>query len=224
MDVTSLVGSSWNSILHDEFDKDYIKSLMQFITEQRKKDIVYPSRNEVFTAFKLTPYNQVKVILLGEEPYHKEGLSHGLAYSCKEELEIYPATLRNILIEIENDYECFLYDTHDLSYLAKQGVLLLNRILTVTNGLPLSHKDRGWERLIIKVVQLLNKKNNLVFLLWGENNWFLESYIDQTRHLILKTSSPSPAYIEQGFKGNGHFWKTNDYLLSNNIEAIQWIP
>ena len=223
MDVTKLVGSSWSKHIKDEFDKPYIKSLMEFITRERKNHTVFPSRDDVFNAFKLTPYDNVKVIILGQDPYFNEGQAHGLAFSVKEEPIKFPPSLKNIISEIENNFGFSLYGEHNLTFLAEQGVFLLNRILTVRKGQPLSHAGRGWETFTERVIKELNERfQPTVFMLWGREAQKVEPLIDQSFHLVLKTSHPSPLSVNQGFKGCGHFWKANDFLTKYGINPISW--
>jgi uracil-DNA glycosylase len=225
MDVTSLVGPSWAKILGDEFDKPYIKDLMQFITSERSKYNVYPKQSNVFNALKLTPYNKVKVVIIGNEPYLYEGESHGLAYSYEKEPIKPSPTFTNIMNEIEDEFGFSVNQNHNLTYLAQQGVLLLNRIFTVREGLPHSHGGRGWEYFTNRILNELNERfTPTVFMIWGTVPFYSKIEFDEGFHKILKTSSPLPQTVNDGFKGCNHFWLANEFLIEHNLTPIEWIP
>lgn len=214
---------SWKSRLLPEFEKDYMKKLKLFLEEERaKQKKIYPKGSEYFLALNLTPFDKVKAVILGQDPYHGAGQAHGLCFSVQPQKAI-PPSLLNIYKELKEDLAVPIASHGFLKSWAKQGVLLLNNTLTVEAGRAGSHKDRGWEIFTDKIIHLLNdKKENLVFILWGRFAGEKGAIVDQLKHCVLKASHPSPFSADRGFFGCRHFSKTNDYLKSKGIKEINW--
>ena len=214
----------WESILSAEFEKDYFKKLNQFLIDEQKKGIrIYPHILDVFNCFYSTPFSTVKVVILGQDPYHGEGQANGLAFSVKKNIPI-PPSLRNIYKEITSDVGGEIPSHGDLSNWASQGVLLLNTTLTVEEKKPGSHQGQGWEVFTDKVIQYLSaQKKNLVFFLWGSKSISKKPMIDDSKHLILESVHPSPLSAYRGFFGAKQFSRANEYLRCSNIEQIKWV-
>lgn len=221
MDVT--IASGWKSVLEAEFEKDYFKNLSQFVTTAYQSHTCFPPITDVFSGFNKTDFNEVKVVILGQDPYHNEGEANGLAFSVQEGVTI-PPSLRNIYKELESDLGIPPAASGDLSRWASQGVLLLNATLTVQKNSPGSHQKRGWEQFTDHVIaKLSEEKEHLVFLLWGGYAKKKGSKIDTTRHLVLESGHPSPMSANRGFWfGNKHFSKTNAYLVGVDKKPIAW--
>jgi len=217
------IESSWKSVLSNEFNQDYFKDIKQFILNERDKGKeVYPPGKSMFNAFNLTPFNQVKVVIIGQDPYHGPGQAHGLSFSVPTGIKT-PPSLQNIYKEIQNDLGLAIPNHGNLESWATQGVLLLNAVLSVNANEPASHKAAGWENFTNAVIYYLSQqKNNLVFMLWGRFAQEKELLIDSNKHLILKAAHPSPFSAHQGFMGCKHFSKTNAYLIQNGISPIDW--
>ncbi len=216
------IEESWYSLLEGEFNKDYFKKIRSFIRKEYKNKTIFPPPKLIFNAFNLTPVNKIKVVIIGQDPYHGEGQAHGLAFSVLEDIKI-PPSLLNIYKELKEDIGKEIPSDGFLEDWAKQGVLLLNSSLTVESGKANSHKNIGWERFTESVIQKISlKKNKLVFLLWGSYEHKKEKFIDSNKHLILKSVHPSPLSAYNGFFGCKHFSKTNKYLEENNIGGINW--
>ncbi len=217
------INKSWQVELQDEFTKDYFLDLKSFLSQEIKaKKIIYPDIDQIFTAFDLTPFDKTKVIIIGQDPYHGPNQAHGLSFSVKSGEKI-PPSLKNIYNEIKLDLGHEIPEHGELTAWAKQGVLLLNTVLTVEKGKPASHRKKGWEIFTDKVIQTLSqKKENLVFILWGSPAQKKENLIDQKKHLILKSVHPSPLSAHRGFFNNHHFSKANEFLLSKGLSAINW--
>lgn len=214
---------SWKAVLEHEFRQAYFKEIKSFILQEKAKGKeIYPSGKLMFNAFNLTPFEQVKVVIIGQDPYHGAGQAHGLSFSVPTGVKA-PPSLQNIYKEIAQDLG-FPIPTHgNLEGWAKQGVLLLNAVLSVNAGEPASHKAAGWENFTNAVIYYLSQqRNNLVFILWGRFAQEKELLIDQNKHLILKAAHPSPFSAYQGFMGCKHFSKTNSYLESKGIIPIDW--
>ena len=214
----------WSNYLSSEINEPYFKSLNNFLSISFEKNIdIYPPKECWFKALEYSSFEKTKVVILGQDPYHGEGQADGLSFSVPKEVAI-PPSLRNIFIELEEDEVDFTYPQHgNLISWAKQGVLLLNMVLTVEKNKPRSHSDLGWEKLTIKIINLLNdNKQNLVFILWGHYANVLSAIIDPKKHLILSAKHPSPFSASKGFFGCKHFSKTNNYLKENDIETINW--
>ena len=208
----------WQEFLNKEMQKPYALELSKFLNRERTlQKSIYPAPDKIFEAFRLTPFNKVKVVILGQDPYVREGQAHGLAFSVPSNAPI-PPSLRNILKEAN-------IESHngDLSKWAKQGVLLLNTVLTVEQGKPASHKNRGWETFTDAVIKLLNdKRGNLVFMLWGAHAKSKAALIDDQIHCVLTATHPSPLAAHRGFFGCDHFERANNYLSFTKQEPIDW--
>ena len=215
------ITKNWYELLKNEFESDYFKKLQLFLDEEYKTKTIYPIAENVFNALNFVKFDDVKVVIIGQDPYHQPNQAHGLAFSVKN--QIIPPSLKNIYKEIENDLGRCSITNGDLSQWAKQGVLLLNTVLTVRESQPNSHKNMGWERLTEHIIQLLNERNKpIVFLLWGSNAINLGKSIDRTKHLVLTAPHPSPLSAYNGFFGCKHFSKANEFLIKNNEQPINW--
>jgi len=215
---------SWLPALKDEFQKPYMLSLNQFLEQENEQGtIVYPKHSDVFNAFNLTPFNEVKVVILGQDPYHGVNQAHGLSFSVQKGVAI-PPSLRNIYKELQTDIPEFNMPSHgDLSSWAKQGVLLLNSTLTVRSNQPGSHQKMGWEQFTDQAIRALSEqREGLVFMLWGRHAQAKASLIDTKKHLVLTAAHPSPFSAYAGFFGCTHFSKANAYLLSKGEKPIDW--
>ena len=214
----------WKDVIGVEKEQPYFRHILQQVQNARDQgNIIYPPRNEVFSAFQLTEFEQVKVVILGQDPYHGPNQAHGLAFSVKPGIAV-PPSLVNMYKELAADIEGFRIPNH--GYLvpwAQQGVLLLNTVLTVEQGKAHSHANFGWETFTDRVIAALNgQRDNVVFLLWGSHAQKKGQYIDRGRHLVLSAPHPSPLSAHRGFFGCRHFSKTNDYLRRHNIAEINW--
>ncbi|MBR2590289.1 MAG: uracil-DNA glycosylase [Clostridia bacterium] len=216
------IGNSWDILLKDEFEKDYYLQLRQFLKAEYAAHTVYPNMYDIFNALKYTAYEDVKVVILGQDPYHGPGQAHGLCFSVKKGVEP-PPSLKNIFKEIENETGIPTPAHGELTAWAQQGVLLLNTVLTVRQGMPNSHKDKGWEILTDRIIELLNaRREPIVFLLWGANARSKKKIITNPDHLVLESVHPSPLSAYHGFFGCGHFEKCNQFLQNRNLEKIDW--
>ena len=215
--------SSWLKVLKDEFEKPYMKNLSVFLNNEKKNNkIIYPPGSKIFNALNLTPFTSVKVIILGQDPYHGQNQANGLSFSVEIGNKI-PPSLQNIFKELNSDLNILPSQHGDLSNWAKQGVLLLNTILTVESSKPSSHSNKGWEIFTDKILHSLSSlKENLVFILWGKKAQEKISLIDESKHKILKSTHPSPYSANNGFFGSQPFSKTNFFLESKNIDKINW--
>ena len=216
------IDESWYKVLHEEFEKDYFFKLKEFLLKEKKQSIIYPPGDQIFTAFNSTPFDQVKVVILGQDPFHGEGQAHGLCFSVNQGIK-HPPSLVNIFKEIENDLGISYPKNGNLISWAKQGVLLINATLTVRANQAGSHQKQGWEQFTDSVIQKLSdEKENLVFLLWGNFAISKSAIIDQSKHHILKAIHPSPLSAHRGFFGCKHFSKTNQLLIQNGFSPINW--
>lgn len=214
--------NDWDELLKDEFQKEYYLKLRQFLIKEYSTKTVYPDMYKIFEALKLTPYKDVKVVILGQDPYPGEGQAHGLAFSVQKGVPI-PPSLLNIFKELADDLNCYIPNNGYLEPWAKQGVLLLNTSLTVVANQPNSHRNKGWEIFTDKIIQLLNQKETPVaFLLWGNNAKSKAKYITNPKHLVLTAAHPSPLSADRGFFGCRHFSKTNKFLRENGLPEINW--
>lgn len=211
---------TWDDIIQEEEQKDYYIKLQEFIEEERKEKVIYPPEENVLKAFDLCEFENVKVLVLGQDPYHQKGQAMGLGFSVNEDMPL-PKSLQNIYKELEND--CGIKNTvGDLSYWGSQGVFLINTILTVEHGSPLSHKDKGWEKFTDEMISRLNKEHNfLIFVLWGKEAQRKKSMISK-RHYIIESSHPSPLSAYRGFTGSKPFSEINKVLKENNLKEIDW--
>ncbi len=213
--------TDWKEVLKKELEENYYKSLNSFLKEEYNTQNVFPKKEDVFNALNKTAYKDVKVVIIGQDPYHGKGQAHGLAFSVKNGK--IPPSLRNIYKELSSDCECYIPKSADLTSWAKQGVLLINSVLTVREKTPNSHKGKGWENFTKAIVKSLNdKQEKVVFLLWGNHAIAYEKFIDKTKHTVLKTTHPSPFSANNGFLGCKHFSKTNRILKENNKKPINW--
>ena len=218
------IHESWLKFIKSEFDKEYMKNIKKSILNYKKSGkIIYPKNNEIFNAINLTDFEKTKVIILGQDPYHGPGQAHGLSFSVKDGIKP-PPSLINIFKEIESDLSINVEkENGNLTRWAKQGVLLLNSLLTVEKGKPLSHKEIGWETLTDKIIEVLNQnKKGLVFILWGSHARSKKYLISQNKNLIIESSHPSPLSAHRGFIGSKPFSRTNKYLVKNNMNPINW--
>jgi len=199
-----------------------MEELKAFLVEEKKNYTIFPQGSHIFNAFNSTPFENVKVVILGQDPYHGAGQAHGLSFSVQHGIA-FPPSLQNIFKELVSDIGCPYPKSGDLSHWAREGVLLLNTLLTVRSGEPFSHKEQGWERFSDQVIRTLNaQREHIVFILWGAPAGKKASLIDGTKHLILKAPHPSPLSSYRGFFGSKPFSQTNEYLRTQGIEPIQW--
>ena len=217
-----MIDNDWLEYLKPEFRKEYYKDLFEFVKKAYSESLVFPPADDIFNALKYTPISNVKVVLVGQDPYHEPGQAHGLSFSVLPGVKT-PPSLQNMYKELKDEYG---YDIPNNGYLKKwadQGVLLLNTVLTVKAHLAHSHKDIGWETFTDKVIEVLNQhRQNLVFLLWGSPAQKKGSKIDERRHLVLKAAHPSPLSAHRGFFGCRHFSQANQYLRDKGIKPIDW--
>lgn len=220
MDV--IIENSWKDKLQDEFEKSYFKTLTNFIRNEYKTQKIFPPANLIFNAFDKCPFDEVKVVIIGQDPYHNIGQANGLSFSVNEGIKI-PPSLLNIYKEIESDLGKTISKSGNLEHWSKQGVLLLNATLTVRAHTPASHQGKGWEQFTDTVINTLSKEcTGLVFLLWGNYAQQKGKNIDANKHLVLKSPHPSPLSAHRGFFGNKHFSTANDYLIKHNKKPINW--
>lgn len=222
MEVNPRIEESWKAILEGEFDKQYFKELKEFLVDEKSKYAVYPPGGLIFNAFRLTPFDRARVVLLGQDPYHGQGQAHGLCFSVPPGIAA-PPSLVNIFKEIEKDLGIPVPSHGNLERWARQGVLLLNATLTVRANQPGSHQRKGWENFTNAVIGKLSEKRvGLIFLLWGKFAQEKEALIDTNRHYILKAAHPSPYSAYNGFFGCRHFSKTNEILRKHGLEEMDW--
>ena len=216
-----MINKKWDEVLSNEFKKDYFKKLGIFVKNEYNKKEIYPKYNDIFNALRYTDYDDVKVVILGQDPYHGYNEAHGLSFSVKKGTPM-PPSLQNIFKELENDLNIKKTDS-DLTSWAKQGVFLLNSIMTVEKDKPLSHKDKGWEIFTDNIIKYLNEREKpIVFVLWGSYARSKKVLITNKRHLVLESVHPSPLSAYRGFFGSKPFSKINAFLEKNNIEKIEW--
>lgn len=217
-----MIGNNWDLKLKDEFKKEYFTNLMNFIKNEYKTKTIYPKQNEVFNAFRYTDFNNVKVVIIGQDPYHGPNQAEGLSFSVSNEV-LKPPSLQNIFKELESDLGIPFPKHNSLKPWAKQGVLLLNAVLTVEEHKPTSHKDKGWETFTDDVIKIINEKQEpVVFILWGAFARSKKSLITNPKHLIIESAHPSPFSARNGFFGSKPFSKTNEFLRKNHLQEIDW--
>jgi uracil-DNA glycosylase len=217
-----LTDITWAKILNQEFQSPYFQTLAKSLTQCYKLETIYPPQTEIFTALNLTPFSKVKVVIIGQDPYHRPNQAHGLSFSVKPGVKI-PPSLVNIFKELQSDLGITPPKDGNLEAWAKEGVLLLNNQLTVIEGKPMSHKDIGWNEFTDKIIELLNeKRENLVFILWGTPAQKKAKAVDPKRHHIIKSVHPSPLSSYRGFFGSKPFSQTNTYLKSVGVKPINW--
>ncbi len=215
-------GNEWDELLKDEFQKEYYLQLRKFLKHEYATKTVYPDMYHIFNALQSTSYSDVKAVILGQDPYHGPGQAHGLCFSVQKGVQP-PPSLQNIFKEQQSDVGITLPSHGDLTAWTKQGVLLLNTVLTVQQGLPNSHKNKGWEIFTDRIISLLDAREKpIVFLLWGANAGAKTALIRHPHHLILKTVHPSPLSAHRGWFGCHHFSKTNMFLQQNGMTPIDW--
>ena len=214
--------NSWDILLKDEFTKPYYLNLRKFLVEEYKTKTIYPHMNNIFNALKYTDYKDVKVVILGQDPYHQPNQAHGLCFSVQKGVKA-PPSLQNMYKEIHAEYGYPIPEHGELTYWAQQGVLMMNAVLTVRESQPNSHKGMGWEIFTDNVISLLNQRPEpMVFLLWGANARAKTKIITNPNHLVLESAHPSPLSAYNGFFGNGHFKKANEFLRSRGMTEIDW--
>jgi len=222
LSMNNLITNSWNNYLSTEYSKEYFINLQSFLLKDSQKYEVFPSTQDRFTAYNLTPLENVKVVILGQDPYHDNNQAHGLSFSVKEGIKL-PPSLKNIFKELCDDLGCNLPNSGSLESWAKEGVFLLNTVLSVQAHCAGSHQKKGWEEFTDTTIKIINAKcNNIVFILWGKPAQMKEKFIDDSKHLILKAPHPSPLSSYRGFFGSKPFSKTNRYLSEHKIEPINW--
>lgn len=220
MDVQ--IEESWKQILSAEFEKDYFRQLTDFVRNEYRSTTVYPPGKLIFNAFNLCPFEQVKVVIIGQDPYHGPGQAHGLCFSVNDNVP-FPPSLRNIFKEIQDDLGKPIPESGNLIRWAKQGVLLLNATLTVRAHQAGSHQRRGWEEFTDAAIRALaEQREHLVFILWGAYAQKKGAFIDRSRHLVLTSVHPSPLSAHNGFFGNRHFSRANEYLQQHGQTPIEW--
>ena len=216
------ITQNWLNLLKEEFEKPYFKNLQKFLDEEYANYTIYPKVENIFNALNKVKYEDVKVVIIGQDPYHEPNQAHGLSFSVEGDIKL-PPSLQNIYKEINNDLNLEISKTGNLTCWAKQGVLLLNSVLTVRKGQANSHKDKGWEKLTSKIIELLNKREKpIVFLLWGNSAKKIGDMVTNQNHLKLYSAHPSPLSAYHGFFGCKHFSKTNEFLVTHNIKPIDW--
>lgn len=216
-----MINKSWDRVLEEEFRQEYFKKLGIFVRSEYSSKIIYPQYKDIFNALRYTDYDQVKVVILGQDPYHGEGEAHGLSFSVKQGVNM-PPSLRNIFQELYNDIGIQRTRT-DLTNWARQGVLLLNSIMTVVKDKPLSHKNKGWEIFTDHIIEKLGKREEpLVFIFWGSYARSKKELIQNRKHMIIESVHPSPLSANRGFFGSRPFSRANQFLKENHIEEIKW--
>ncbi len=216
------IEAGWKEKLSGEFEKEYFRTLTEFVREEYRTRQVFPPGNKIFNAFDLCPFDSVRVVIIGQDPYHNYGQAHGLCFSVTDGTE-FPPSLVNIFKELNRDLGVPVPESGNLERWAAQGVLLLNAILTVRAHQALSHQNRGWERFTDAAISALNRdRENLVFLLWGAYAQNKGASIDESKHLVLRTVHPSPLSASRGFFGCSHFSRCNQWLVARGMEPIEW--
>jgi uracil-DNA glycosylase len=220
MDVK--IEESWKTRLRPEFEKEYFVRLTDFVRNEYRTNTIYPPASLIFNAFNLCPFDRIRAVIIGQDPYHGPGQAHGLCFSVRDGIE-YPPSLKNIFKEIEHDMGIKSHVSGNLERWARQGVLLLNATLTVRAHQAGSHQRKGWEQFTDEVIGVINReKQNIVFFLWGAYAQKKGEAIDRSRHLVLESVHPSPLSASRGFFGNRHFSRCNEYLKSVGIEPVDW--
>lgn len=219
----SMISNDWLDSIEDEFKKPYYKELYTFVREEYSKTVIYPPSDEIFNAFHFTPLSKVKVLLLGQDPYHGENQAHGLSFSVPQSQREIPPSLQNIYKELSDDIGCYIPNNGYLKKWADQGVLLLNTVLTVRAHNANSHKGHGWEQFTDAVIQAVNAQDRpIVYMLWGKPAQTKISMLNNPKHLVLKAPHPSPLSAYRGFFSCKHFSQANEFLESNGVAPIDW--
>ena len=219
----SMLTNDWSLALKDEFNKPYYRDLYRFVKEEYSTKVVYPPADDIFNALHLTPLKDVKVLILGQDPYHNEHQAHGLSFSVLPDQKDILPSLQNIYKELQEDLGCYIPNNGYLKKWADQGVLMLNTVLTVRAHEPNSHQGRGWENFTDAIIQAVNQKDEpVVYMLWGKPAQSKIPMLTNPKHLILKAPHPSPLSAYRGFFGCKHFSKCNEFLSQNGLEPIDW--
>lgn len=217
-----MIENEWLPFLKEEFSKPYYKTLYNFVRDEYSRVTVFPPSNEIFSALEETPINNVKVVIIGQDPYHERGQAHGMSFSVKPGIKT-PPSLQNMYKELNNELGLYIPNNGYLDKWAKQGVLLLNTVLTVREGNANSHKGKGWEQFTDAVIRAVNTQDRpIVYLLWGANARAKKNLITNPKHLVLEAAHPSPLSAYNGFFGCGHFVKANQFLEKSGIDGIDW--
>jgi len=217
-----MIDNDWLPAVEQEFKKPYYKSLYDFVVKEYNSTVVYPPADDIFNAFHFTPLSKVKVVILGQDPYHNEHQAHGLSFSVLPGNDT-PPSLQNIYKELNSDLGCYIPNNGYLKKWAEQGVLLLNTVLTVRAHQANSHQNMGWEKFTDAIIEAVNAKDEpVVFLLWGAPAGRKEKMLTNSKHLVLKAPHPSPLSAYRGFFGCKHFSQTNEFLKANGLEPIDW--
>lgn len=217
-----VVGNNWDKILDEEFQKDYFKNIVAFINKEYKEKVVFPPKSRILRSLNLTDYNDVKVVILGQDPYHGVGEANGLSFAVSEGIKL-PPSLKNIYKELYDDLGIPPSNNGNLECWAREGILLLNAVLTVEKDKPASHKNVGWEQFTDAIIKKLNEKDiPIVFILWGNFARSKKVFITNSKHFIIESSHPSPFSARYGFFGSKPFSKTNNFLKKNNLKEIDW--
>lgn len=220
--MVNMTNNYWDIILEDEYNKDYFKNIVNFVNKVYKEKEIFPPKGRILSALNITDYKDVKVVILGQDPYHGVGEANGLCFSVNDGIKI-PPSLQNIYKELNSDLGLPIANTGNLESWAREGVLLLNSVLTVEKDKPASHKNIGWEMFTDSIIKKLNeKKEPIVFILWGNFARSKKNLITNSRHLIIESSHPSPFSVRYGFFGSKPFSRTNEFLRKNNIKEIDW--
>ncbi len=218
-----MIQNDWLMSIHDEFKKPYYQKLYQFVREEYNSHVIYPPADDIFNALHLTPLSQVKVLVLGQDPYHNEHQAHGLSFSVLPEQTEIPPSLQNIYQELKEDLGCYIPNNGYLKKWAEQGVLLLNTVLTVRAHQANSHQGKGWEQFTDAIIKAVNEQDRpIVYMLWGKPAQSKISMLNNPKHLILKAPHPSPLSAYRGFFGCKHFSQANNFLKNNGVEPIDW--
>ena len=216
------ITNDWLDAIGEEFSKPYYASLYQFVKEEYSRYVIYPPSNDIFNAYHYTPYSDVKVVIIGQDPYHGENQAHGLCFSVKKEVDI-PPSLVNIYKELESDLGCYIPNNGYLEKWAKQGVLMLNSVLTVRAGNAFSHSNHGWEEFTDATIKAVNRIDRpVVYILWGAPARKKKMMLDNPKHLVIESPHPSPLSAYRGFFGSKPFSRANEFLIANGAEPIDW--
>lgn len=217
-----LIGNNWDEVLDGEYRKEYFKKIVEFINKEYKEKVVFPPKSRILRALNLTNYNAVKVVILGQDPYHGEGEANGLSFAVSEGIKL-PPSLKNIYKELNDDLGILPSNNGNLDCWAREGVLLLNAVLTVEKDKPASHKNIGWEQFTDAIIKKLNEKDTpVVFILWGNFARSKKVFITNPLHFVIESPHPSPFSARSGFFGSKPFSKTNNFLKENNLKEIDW--
>lgn len=218
-----MIQNDWLDSMGGEFQKPYYKQLYQFVSQEYEKEMIYPPAEDIFNAFHFTPLSEVKILLLGQDPYHNMNQAHGLSFSVLPGQKDIPPSLQNIYKELRDDCECYIPNNGYLKKWADQGVLLLNTVLTVRAHQANSHQGKGWEQFTDAIIQAVNEQDRpIVYMLWGKPAQMKKKMLNNSKHLILEAPHPSPLSAYRGFVGCKHFSKANEFLIRNGREPIDW--